>query len=328
MQYVFAPMEGITGYVFRNAHHKYCGGTDAYYTPFITPTQTRKMTARELEDVRPEHNQGLTVIPQVLTNQADGFLWAADKLGQMGYSEVNLNLGCPSPTVVTKHRGAGFLERTGALNQFLEMVSREMEKMGLELSIKTRIGLTDSDEFPELLNIYNQYPLKRLIIHPRVRTDFYKNYPHMESFALAAEESKNPVGYNGDLFSISDYQEFRKQFPGVDFVMMGRGLLANPFLAFEMAGGRILDRKKQLMAFHQELLSGYQAVIPGDKNVLFKMKELWSYLVFGFTGGERQMKKIKKAQRMEDYREAVERLFEVCPIEEPPVFGGFGKQER
>ncbi len=325
MQYMFAPMEGITGYVFRNAHHKFCGGADAYYTPFITPTQNRKMTARELEDVRPEHNQGLTVVPQVLTNQADGFLWAADKLGQMGYSEVNLNLGCPSPTVVTKHRGAGFLERTDALNKFLETVSLGMEELGLDFSVKTRIGLTDYDEFPDLLQIYNRYPLKRLIIHPRVRMDFYGNHPHMESFALAVKESKNPVGYNGDLFSVSDYHEFRKQFPDTDFVMMGRGMLTNPFLALEMAQKTPCDRRKQMLAFHDELLLGYRAVIPGDKNVLFKMKELWSYLAFGFANGDRLVKKIKKAQRMEDYQGAVQTLFETCPLAEPPVFGGFGK---
>lgn len=325
MQYVFAPMEGITGYVFRNAHHKNCGGVDAYYTPFITPAQTRKMTSREFEDVRPEHNRGLTVIPQVLTNQADGFLWAADQLGKMGYPEVNLNLGCPSPTVVTKHRGAGFLERTEALNCFLDTVSREMEAMGLDFSVKTRIGLSDPEEFPELLKIYNRYPLKRLIIHPRLRTDFYGNHPRMESFKLAQEESKNPVGYNGDLFSKSDYETFQSQFPGIDLVMLGRGMLTNPFLASELAGRETEDRKKKLQVFHDSLLCGYREAIPGDKNVLFKMKELWTYLGAGFRDGERRMKKIKKAQRMEDYLEGVQALFETCSLEEPPVFGGFAR---
>ncbi len=339
MQYYFAPMEGITGYVFRGAHHRHYGGVDQYYTPFITPTQTRKLTARELEDVRPEHNQGIAVVPQILTNHEEDFLWAAGRLAEMGYREVNLNLGCPSPTVVTKHRGSGFLELTGKLDRFLETVSRGLEEQNMKFSVKTRIGLLDPDEFPELLRIYNQYPLERLIVHPRVRTDFYKNHPNLDSFRLAAENSKNPVCYNGDLFSAEDAAAFWEQFPETDALMMGRGMLTNPALAeeiraaergkpseasaraerCEMAGGR----RQRLLAFHDEVLEGYRQVIPGDKNVMFKMKELWSYLAFSFPNEGKLIKKIKKAQRMEDYRAAVKGIFETGEMAEPPMFGGF-----
>lgn len=139
MDYLFAPMEGITGYVFRNAHHRHFHGIKTYYTPFISPNQTRKFTPRELNDVRPEHNEGVPVIPQILTNKADDFLWAAGRLKELGYTEVNLNLGCPSGTVVAKKRGSGFLEYPMELDEFLYQVYDGLAKVGKELSVKTRL---------------------------------------------------------------------------------------------------------------------------------------------------------------------------------------------
>lgn len=193
MDYLFAPMEGITGYVFRNAHHRHFHGIKEYYTPFISPNQTRKLTPRELNDVIPEHNEGIPLIPQILTNKADDFLWAAKRLKELGYMEVNLNLGCPSGTVVAKKRGSGFLEYPMELDEFLYQVSEGICGLGMDLSVKTRIGKTDPQEFEELLSIYNRYPLKNLIVHPRVQTDYYKNHPRMDAFDLAVRESRNPV---------------------------------------------------------------------------------------------------------------------------------------
>lgn len=318
MKYCFAPMEGITGYVFRNAHHQFFHQIDAYYTPFITPTQTRKLTSREMNDVLPEHNKGMRVIPQILSNQAEDFLWAAEKLKQLGYEEINLNLGCPSGTVVSKNRGSGFLAFPVRLERFLCEVSAEMERMNLKLSVKTRAGKQDADEFEELLEIYNKYPLEWLIIHPRVQTDYYKNYPNREVFKMAVRNSKNRVCYNGDLFSAEDIREFEKEFPQVDTVMMGRGLLTNPALG----SGKPLDCRT-LYDFHNAVLSGYREVIPGDRNVLFKMKELWSYLGDAFSDSKKHEKKIRKAERMADYEAAVASLFAECELAENPVFSGW-----
>lgn len=319
MKIYFAPMEGITGYVYRNAHHQYYGGVAQYFTPFISPGQTKKLTPRELNDVLLEHNKGICTVPQILTNNAEDFIWAAGKLKEMGYGEVNLNLGCPSGTVVSKNRGSGFLAFPVRLERFLDTVSRELCQMEMKLSIKTRIGKTDADEFEDLLRIFNRYELEKLIIHPRLQTDYYRNHPNLEVFKLAVKESRNSVCYNGDLFSPADIKQFREQFPQVEELMLGRGLLSNPALAV-MAEGCTEPDVKRLKDFHDAVLGGYRQVIPGDKNVLFKMKELWFYLGDAFEDSKKQVKKIKKTQRMTDYQMEVEQLFATCVPANPPVF--------
>ncbi len=319
MKICFAPMEGITGYVFRNAHHKYFGGVEQYYTPFISPNQTKKLTPRELNDVLPEHNEGIPVIPQILTNRAEDFLWAAGRLKELGYREVNLNLGCPSGTVVAKHKGSGFLALPMELDRFLYQICDGMKKLSMEVSVKTRIGKDNPDEFEDLLSIYNRYPLELLVIHPRLQIDYYKNNPNMEVFKQAAAGSKNPICYNGNLFSRENLRDLSRQFPAVEQVMVGRGLLTNP--AFAEETGRL--EKERFRAFHDQVLEGYRQAIPGDKNVMFKMKELWFYLGYGFEDGEKYVKKIRKAQRVEEYCAAVSRLLANRELKEEPVFPGW-----
>ncbi len=320
MKFYAAPMEGITGYVFRNAHHQIFQGVEQYYTPFITPNQTRMLTSRELNDVLPEHNREIRVIPQILTNKAEDFLWAAGKLRELGYGEVNLNLGCPSATVVTKRRGSGFLEFPRELDRFLEEVCRGLEPMDMKLSVKTRIGKDDPEEFSSLLQIYNRYPLCELIVHPRIQTDFYKNHPRHEVFADAVRESASPVCYNGDIFTEQDHAALCQRFPGLQAVMLGRGLVANPALAEQLeagtAGWEGCQEKRprldafRLRRFHDAVLSGYRQAIPGDRNVMFKMKELWFYLGCSFANYEKYGKKIRKAQKLSEYEDVVKRLFE------------------
>lgn len=331
MKVHFAPMEGITGHVFRSAYSRHFSGISEYYSPFLTPNQTRKLTSREMEDVRPENNRGICLIPQILTNQAEDFLWAARKLNEMGYDTVNLNLGCPSATVVPKRRGAGFLGMPEELDRFLERVSRELESCSMELSVKTRIGMRDPEEFSALLSIYNRYPLKKLIIHPRLQTDYYKNHPNLEVFAAAAENSKNQVCYNGDIFSAEDAECFQKRFPGTEEIMLGRGLLSNPFLAEELTAGAqdsdhvpgSRDCRQRLADFHKDLLEGYGRVMSGDRNVLFKMKELWAYLGFLFEGEEKLLKKMKKAQKMAEFQAVAGELIWNGAMKEHPFFGGW-----
>ena len=302
--------------MYRNAHHQFYSGIACYYTPFIAPNQSRKLTSREMNDILPEHNQGMHVVPQILANRAEDFVWAARKIQELGYKEVNLNLGCPSGTVVSQNRGAGFLAFPLELNCFLEQVTGSLLQMGMRFSIKTRIGKRDRGEFEKLLEIFNQYPLERLIIHPRLQTDFYRNHPDMEIFQTAAERSRNPVCYNGDIFSEEDFQVFHKNFPQISFIMAGRGLLKDPALAEKIVkdtkGGEDLTtlELQRLKDFHHALLAGYQEAIPGDRNVLFKMKELWTYLGSQFKGQERILKKIKKSTQIRDYEEVTDQLFD------------------
>lgn len=304
MNLYFAPLEGIGGYIYRNAQADYFEKADKYYSPFLAPNQNRSISPKEYKDIAPEHNEDIMLVPQIMANNAEIFLKAAQELEQLGYKEINLNLGCSSRTVVTKYRGAGFLAKPDALEQFLEEV---YSKLNIRLSLKTRLGMEDEEEFEHLLDIYNKFPVLELIIHPRVQTDYYKNTPRMESFLNALEKSKNPVVYNGDIFNKEKYQQVMKQMD-VSGVMLGRGVLANPALFGEIRGTEKLS-KERLWEFHERLLADYTQEMSGERNVLFKMKELWFYLAWSFTNTEKYEKKIRKAQHLSDYRLVVKQLF-------------------
>ena len=331
MDFYFAPMEGITGYPFRNAHHLHFPGMSRYYTPFLNLHHTLAFSEREKRDIAPENNAGVCVIPQVMTNRPEEFLWAAGTLADRGYREVNLNLGCPSGTVVSKGRGAGFLADPEALDAFFETVFRQLPE-GILVSVKTRIGISDPSEADALLAVFNRYPLAELIIHPRVRKDFYRNAPNLEVFARMLADSKNPVCYNGDIRTEADLAALMSRFPSLKAVMIGRGLLSDPALVMrftealpgdgqmqqEAANVRLRDRvdgwvshpsDPQLSAFHDTLIRNYLEEIPEWGNVLFKLKELWSYLGASFPGKEKALKHIRKARSRAEYESAVNDVF-------------------
>lgn len=306
MKLYFAPLEGITGYVFRNAFHDYFGYIDKYFIPFIKPNQHGHFSSKERQDVLPENNEGMYAVPQILTNSVEDFVRTVKKLQQYGYQEINLNLGCPSKTVITKGRGSGFLAFPDELDRFLDAVFEQVADV--EISIKTRIGKDSPEEFGRILEIYNQYPVKELIVHPRVQKDFYKNKPNLEVFRKTCADSKNLLCYNGDIFTIQDYERFIEMFPEIETMMLGRGLLMNPGLARTICQGIPTD-KQTLRNFHDRLLEGYENVLSGEKTILFKMKELWSFLAPIFTNYEKYAKKIKKAEKLKVYSAVVEALF-------------------
>lgn len=306
MKFYMAPMEGLTTYIYRNAYHIYFKPMDKYVTPFIVASEQRTMSHREISDILPEHNQGMEVVPQLLTNHAGAFIKSATTIMEMGYKEVNLNLGCPSGTVVAKGRGAGFLTELDKLEQFLD----EIFAWGkLEISMKTRIGRYEPEEFEEILNLYNKYPVKELIIHPRVQQDFYSNIPNWKVYGEALQNSKNPVCYNGDIFTVESYHAVMKQYPDTENVMLGRGVLNNPWLREEIENPDCKHDMRKWKEFHDKILSDYQEVLSGDRNVLFKMKELWTYFLPLFPMKEKIAKKIRKAQKVEEYKSIVNTLF-------------------
>lgn len=306
MKLYFAPFEGITGYLYRNAYYElFDCGIDKYFTPFIAVSQNGLTKSRELEDLSPEHNKGMTVIPQLLGNNGEQVNHYFHILKEMGYEEVNLNIGCPYQTVVSKKKGAGLLADTDLLKSFLEAAFCNPQ---VKVSVKTRIGMEKGEEFAEILDIYNQYPISELIVHPRVREDFYKNYPNLDVFAFAAENSRAPVCYNGDIFTRQDFQRITERFPKVDRIMLGRGLLANPGLLSEIITGKMLE-KEELKIFHDRIFHDYAQVMCGEKNTLFKMKELWNYFQFLFEDMEKYLKKIRKAKNFGEYQSAVDAVF-------------------
>ena len=315
MKFYLAPMEGLTGFVFRNAYQKHFGDIDTYFTPFIN---NKKMNHKEIKDILPEHNKGMHVVPQILTNRAEDFLAIAKELGNYGYESVNLNLGCPSGTVVTKHRGAGFLAVPEELDHFLEEIFADCP---LRISVKTRIGINDAGEWERVLSIYEKYPMEELIIHPRVQKDFYNNTPDMDAFLYAVENSRHTLCYNGDICSVDDYKAWIQKMEGKDrehgsgstaqhteHMMLGRGILKNPGLVGELMGHAPIT-KDQFHAFHDDVLKGYLDVMSGERNTLFRMKELWFYFAKYFTEPEKYVKQIKKTQRVAEYRVIVDNLF-------------------
>lgn len=311
MDIYFAPLEGITGYLYRNAFHDFFDcGIGKYFTPFIAVSQNGLTKTREVADVAPAHNQGMTVIPQLLGSRAGEMKGYFYRMQELGYGEINLNLGCPYQTVVSKKKGAGLLADTDFLKEFLDEVFRDVP---VKISIKTRIGMEKAQEFAEILKIYNQYPLEELIVHPRVRADFYENHLNLEAFAHALEESKAPVCYNGDIFTLEDYRKITERFPKVERVMLGRGLLANPGLLSEILTGKRME-KEEFKAFHDRIYEDYRKIMQGDTNTLFKMKELWNYMQFMFGDREKAMKKIRKAKGAVEYESAVNMLFASCPF--------------
>ena len=314
MHIYFAPLEGITTYPYRNLHHKYFGGVEKYFTPFLAPGPEQGMSVKEMRDVLPENNAGVPVVPQILTNRAGDFLLASKKLSEMGYREINLNLGCPSGTVTAKKKGSGFLLYPDDLDRFVDEVFSDAAVRNGEflVSVKTRIGKNEVEEWPELMQVYNRYPIHELTVHPRIQKEFYKGTPHFDVFTDILKESRNPVVYNGDLFTVEKVKEFREKFPTVGTVMIGRGLIRNPALA-EM----ILQEETELEAdilprirkFHDALFEHYRETMSGDRNLLFRMKDLWSYMLAEVPDSEKLAKKIRKSQHVPEYLAAVEEVF-------------------
>lgn len=317
MKYYFAPLEGVTGYIYRNAYEEFFGEIDKYFLPFISPTKNKGFTSRELNDILPEHNQGINAVPQILTNNSEYFIGTINEIAKFGYNEVNLNLGCPSGTVVAKHKGSGFLAKRKELNEFLEEV---FSKTSTKISIKTRIGKDSPDEFFELIEIFNKYPLEELIIHPRIQTDYYKNKPNMEVFKEGLALSKNPVCYNGDIFNVNNYKELTQDYPELKAVMLGRGIIANPALILQIKNNDNVDKQK-IRGFHDAVYKGYQQILSGDRNVLFKMKEVWFYMIRLFAESDKYAKKIRKTDRLQDYESIVANIFNELEIEEAYING-------
>ena len=336
MKFYLAPMEGITGYIFRNAVNAGFGqGIDTYFTPFIEPhLQKKNLKHRELQDILPENNAGIRLVPQILTNSAEAFLYLEEELLPYGYRELNLNLGCPSPTVTAKGRGAGLLQHPDELDRMLDGI---FSKTRCAVSVKTRIGFSDPAEWPALLDIFSSYPLKEMIIHVRVRNEFYSGTPHHDAFTYALKNCPHPLCYNGDITDTAGYLELMRYFAEnadgrlPDAVMIGRGMLTDPTLIRRLSaltaaesecrdGGISLRSgsisrepnarltKEEIRLFTDALFDGYCKVLSGETPVLHKMKEFWNWLIRNFPDHEKLLKKIVKAKNFHEYRAAVDTI--------------------
>lgn len=315
MKFYYAPLEGMTGYVYRNIHRDCYKDIDKYFAPFIVTHKTETFKNKEIRDVSPENNMNYTLIPQLLTNNGDEFLYTTQKLIKMGYDEVNINFGCPSKTVISKFRGSGFLTKLDEMDRFFEQIFNELPSLEkkIKVSVKTRIGKDSAEEFKNIMEVYNRYPLEELIIHPRVQKDFYSNIPNYEVFASAFETSKNPICYNGDINRVEDYKNILELVPTLERMMLGRGLIANPALVRELITGQKIS-KEELKIFHDKLYQAQKNYMSGDVNVLYKMKEIWLYMIRLFEDSDKYGKKIRKSQKLYEYEEVIKELFELMNI--------------
>ncbi len=290
MRFAFAPMEGITGRTLRELHAAWFPGADCYCLPFISPTETRQLTPKQRRELEPGTLGCGRLLPQILTKSPADFLWCAGEIAALGYREVNLNLGCPSGTVVGKGKGAGLLRDPAALDRFLEAIFRDAP---IPVSVKTRLGLEDPAEFGPILEVLRRYPIRELTVHPRTRRELYGGKVHTEAFALAAETSPFPVCCNGNLFTPADAAAVHAVFPRVRTVMMGRGLLADPSLITRCKGGA--RERDALLGFHNALCEAYLSAMHPNQAALPKLKELWMYLclLFPEDGTWKRMRKCR-----------------------------------
>lgn len=310
MRYYFAPMEGITDHIFRGVHHQYFPGADKYYTPFFSPTSDGRFPPRNMRDFDIEVNRGIPVVPQFLTKRGADFLWAAKILADLGYTEINLNLGCPSGTVTAKGKGSGLLSDLEGLRQLLDEIFAHPPT---EISVKTRLGRSDPEEFPLLLEIFNQYPISELTVHCRVGADFYRKPARPEVFALPLAKSRAPVCYNGDLAIWEQVQDFQDRYPTTPAVMLGRGAVADPALICRLKGKEPVDRTN-LQRYTEELFARYSSAFGSPKSALGRMKEIWFYQINLFEGAEKIGKRLKKTASPEEYRDLTARIFGELPL--------------
>lgn len=298
-----APLEGVTTYIWRKAHREIFGGADKYYTPFLSPNGNLCFQAKELREVTQSESD---LVPQLLTNSAEYFIWGAQELQKLGYREVNFNLGCPSGTVVAKHKGSGLLSDPQYLDELLDKIFNALPD--LNISVKTRIGRYETGEWERLLKIYNRYPIAELTVHPRVQKEFYEGSAHRNVFLWTRSHTHLPLVYNGDVTAPDD-EALAYGCP----VMLGRGLARRPALLREIQGGEKATRQ-ELTVFHDAVFGGYEQLLSGALPAIYRMREFWNYLSCSFVGTEDAIKRIRKAKTLSDYQSAAQTILQDCEL--------------
>ena len=308
MNYYVAPMEGLTDRVWRQAHQKWFGWAGApakYYAPFLSPPENRVLIKKKMAELAPEANPGAPVVPQLLAKDGALAAWMVGQLRQLGYTEVNLNFGCPSGTVTAKGKGSGMLRDLDKLDAFLAALFAEAEG---PLTVKTRLGVEKPEEFAAVLEIYNRYPIAELTIHPRVMRQQYRGIADREAFAKALPECRMPVCYNGDLTTVEQLRAFEADFPTVQSLMVGRGIIADPAL-FRQALGGPAATKEELRGYLDDLYHGYTALFGSAGCAISRMKGHWFYLIHRFEGSERLEKQLRKLREPWEYETVVNQIF-------------------
>ena len=319
MNYYFAPMDGITDFLYRQIVWRHFPYADKLYAPFIQPNEKPVIVPKEYKETCPENNKGIPTVPQILTRDAEGFIRLGEILEDMGYDEINLNLGCPAKLIVAKGKGSGMLSDLYYLEEFLDIIFTHSWKA--KITVKTRLGLTDNSEFAELLKVYSKFPIYELTIHPRFKSDYYSGTPRLDEFSKLSSMISDgkcfglhntSICYNGDINASDDRDRVVDEFPFISSVMCGRGALANPALFRELKGGQKLT-KDEFISFHNDVYDTYKETVAKERYFLHRMQEMWTFWNQYFKFDQELITTLRRVSKIADFLEAINNLIDTIP---------------
>ncbi|MCP4310841.1 MAG: tRNA-dihydrouridine synthase family protein [Bacteroidetes bacterium] len=305
-----SPLQGYTDFRFRNAFQKYFGGIDQYIAPYIRLKGKQEIKPATERDIIPENNQELNLIPQLITKDPREFLFVARYVQKLGYNELNWNLGCPYPMVAKRGMGSGMLPFPEKIDEILNRVKAESD---IRVSVKMRLGYESSDEIFKVLPVLEKYDLENIAIHPRIGKQLYKGDVNLDCFDSCTGQSTHLIVYNGDITSVQGFRKMRDRFTGTEHWMIGRGLIADPFLPAMIKADTPLypeNRFKIFSKFHDTLFSSYMEALSGPTHILQKMYHFWKYFIHLFPNSPKSLKGIKKVKNIDLYRELVKQIIE------------------
>lgn len=301
----FAPLQGYTDDVYRRLHHHIFGGVARYYTPFLR-MEGNDVRAKDLRDIDPAHNEGVPVIPQIIVKSMKEFEFLLQIVEERGYSEVDINMGCPFPMQAKHGRGSGLLPHLNVVEEMAKAISGHKE---MKFSVKMRLGWENAEEWRPVLDIFNEIPLTQITLHPRLGKQQYKGEPDEEAFAAFYELCRHPLLYNGDLKSVADIERIAEKFPKLSGVMIGRGLLARPTLAQEYQNGEEMswnERRRLLLRMHDELKTHYGKIVNSESQLHSKLRTFWEYMDTQLD--KKVYKRIMKSGNLKNYLAAVDEV--------------------
>ena len=298
----FAPLQGYTDAIYRTMHNKVFGGINSYYSPFIR-LEKGEVRQKDIKDILPENNENINLVPQIIVNSNEEFLKLTESVSNLGYKRIDINMGCPFPLQTKKGRGAALLQNTNHLEDIVESINSIND---IDFSIKMRLGMDSAEDAKGALEIINKAKLHHLTIHPRIAKQQYKGEIDYQTFDYIYQNCLHPIIYNGDILSKEDIYNIINIYPKIEGIMIGRGLLAKPYLAMELNKTirlSVSERLSMIMKLHDAIYDHYSSVMQGEHQLLLKMKTFWEYLDEEI--GKKPYKAIKKSVNIKKYELAI-----------------------
>lgn len=305
---ISSPLQGFTDFRFRNAFHEFFGGIDVFYAPYIRFNGKLEIKNSYQRDLEPENNRVPELIPQVMTADPDEFLLAANYIKSLGYNELNWNLGCPYPMVTKRGMGSGLICNHEQIDLILDRVHQETD---ITISMKMRLGYEDTSEILEAFETLKKYPLKNIAIHARTGKQLYKGGVHLDAFQKCIDVAPHKLYYNGDITTVDAFKDRQERFPSIDHFMIGRGLIADPWLPYMIKNDLTehpSNRWETFRAFHDQIYAHYDEFLQGPTPIKMKMQGFWGYFSEQFENQQKTFKKIKKAGNPRNYVTAVNEI--------------------